>query len=107
MNKVEEIKAEKDGLDIHEEIDRFATEGWESISEENIQRLKWYGLFLRNPTPGYFMVRVRIPGGHVTSAQIRTLAEVATLFGNGVIDVTDATTASITTPNHRKCARSI
>ena len=88
MNKVELIKAEKDGLDIREKIDRFARDGWESVPEGDIQRLKWYGVFLRNPTPGHFMIRVRIPGGNATSAQIRTLAEIASMFGNGVIDIT-------------------
>ena len=88
MNKIEVLKTEKDGLDILDDIERFAREGWEAIAEENIQRLKWYGLFLRNPTPGFFMMRVRIPGGRATSAQVRTLAEIARTFGNGVIDLT-------------------
>ena len=70
MNKVELLKSEKDGLDIREDIEKYAKEGWESITEEDVQRLKWYGLFLRNPTPGFFMLRVRIPGGRATSAQI-------------------------------------
>ena len=56
MNKIELIKTEKDGLKIKSDIHRFAKEGWESISEEDIQRLKWYGLFLRNPTPRIFYV---------------------------------------------------
>ena len=88
MNKVEELKREKDGLDIKDDIARYAQSGWETITEEDVQRLKWYGLFLRNPTPGYFMIRVRIPGGKATSAQIRTLAEFAAQYGNGVLDLT-------------------
>ena len=88
MNKIETVKGERDGLDIKNDIARFATEGWETITEEDVQRLKWYGLFLRNPTPGYFMIRVRIPGGKATSAQVRTLAEVAATYGNGILDIT-------------------
>jgi len=88
MNKVELLKSEKDGLDIREDIERYAKEGWESITEEDVQRLKWYGLFLRNPTPGFFMLRVRIPGGRATSAQIGTLAGLAKRFGNGLLDMT-------------------
>lgn len=88
MNKIEALKAERDGLDIRHDLARFATEGWESITEEDVQRLKWYGLFLRNPTPGYFMIRLRIPGGKATSAQIRTLAEAAGAYGNGLLDIT-------------------
>lgn len=88
MNKIEVLKKERDGLEVKKDIDRFAKTGWESISEEDVQRLKWHGLFLRNPTPGYFMLRVRIPGGHASSAQIRTLADIAQAKGNGVIDIT-------------------
>jgi len=88
MNKVEVLKAEKDGLDIKEDIAHFAQLGWEAIPEEDIQRLKWYGLFLRNPTPGYFMIRVRISGGRTTADQVRTLAHLADTFGNGLLDLT-------------------
>ncbi|MEC4673066.1 MAG: ferredoxin--nitrite reductase [Nitrospirota bacterium] len=88
MNKIEDLKAAKDGLDIKADIARFAANGWESIAEDDVQRLKWYGVFLRNPTPGYFMVRVRIPGGRATSAQLRALAMIANTYGNGQLDMT-------------------
>ncbi len=88
MNKIEVLKMEKDGLAIKEDIARFAELGWESIPDEDIQRLKWYGIFLRNPTPGFFMIRVRIPGGRTTTEQIRTLAHLAKTYGNGLLDMT-------------------
>jgi len=88
VNKVEAIKKEREGLDIIHDIRKFAKEGWESISEEDLQRLKWYGLFLRNPTPGFFMLRVRIPQGQAHSRQIAALAQISRSFGNGVIDIT-------------------
>src|SRR5213594_4990756 len=88
MNKIEEIKGERDGLDIKDAIAAYARTGWEAISEGDIQRLKWYGLFLRNPTPGFFMIRVRIPGGKTSSYQMRALAEIAATYGNGLLDLT-------------------
>ncbi len=88
MNKIEVLKAVKDGLDIKENIAHYAELGWEAIAEEDIQRLKWYGIFLRNPTPGFFMIRVRIPGGRTTTEQIRTLAHLANTYGNGSLDLT-------------------
>ena len=88
MNKIELLKAEKDGLKIKSDIYRFAKEGWESICEEDIQRLKWYGLFLRNPTPGFFMLRVRISNGFSFSHQVRALSHIAEVYGNGLIDIT-------------------
>ena len=88
MNKIEKLKAEKDGLAIKDDIARYARLGWEAIPEDDIQRLKWYGLFLRNPTPGYFMIRVRIPGGRTTSVQLGMLAHLAKTYGNGILDLT-------------------
>ena len=88
MNKIEVLKAERDGLDVRESIAQYAREGWESITEDDVQRLKWYGIFLRNPTPGHFMIRVRIPNGHTSSYQVRALAAIAQTYGNGVIDLT-------------------
>ncbi|MFM7842339.1 MAG: ferredoxin--nitrite reductase, partial [Nitrospira sp.] len=88
MNKIEALKTECDGLDVKTSIAGYATTGWESISEEDIQRLKWYGLFLRNLTPGYFMIRVRISGGKTGSYQLRALAGIAQEYGNGILDLT-------------------
>ncbi len=88
MNKIEVIKHERDGLDVKSLIAEYARTGWESITEGDVQRLKWYGLFLRNPTPGLFMIRVRIPGGKTTSYQLRTLADIAASHGNGILDLT-------------------
>ncbi len=82
------MKTEKDPLKINMEFSRFAKEGWESISEDDVQRLKWFGWFLRVPTPGYFMIRVRVPNGFTYSHQIRVLADISKRFGNGVIDLT-------------------
>ena len=75
MNKIEALKAERDGLDVRDAIARYAQSGWESITEDDVQRLKWYGLFLRNPTPGFFMIRVRIPNGMTSSYQLRALGD--------------------------------
>lgn len=88
MNKIEQLKSQQDPMDIVKDIARFAEEGWESISEEDVQRLKWHGLFLRKPTPGYFMLRVRISNGFTFSHQVKMLARISQEFGNGVIDFT-------------------
>ncbi len=88
MNKIEAIKAARDGLAVKDMIAHYAKTGWESIPEDDVQRLKWYGLFLRNPTPGFFMIRVRIPGGKTSSYQLKALAAIAKTYGNGVLDLT-------------------
>lgn len=88
MNKIEQFKAEKDGLDILGEVPRFAEEGWEAISEGDRERLKWTGVFFRKQTPGHFMMRIRIPNGISNAAQFRTIAEISRDFGKGFADIT-------------------
>lgn len=76
MNKIEALKAERDGLDITEDLVRFAREGWKTLGDDDAERLKWVGVFHRKRTPGQFMMRVRTPNGIVTSAQVRLLGEI-------------------------------
>src|SRR5215468_9193181 len=88
MNKIEEYKKEKDGLDVIADVPRFAAEGWKSISDGDKERLKWAGVFFRRQTPGHFMMRIRIPNGIATATQLRTIAEITAEFGKGFCDIT-------------------
>jgi ferredoxin-nitrite reductase len=88
MNKFEHIKAEKDGLDIVKEIPVFSQQGWEIITEGDLERLKWAGVFFRKHTPGFFMMRVRITNGITDATQLRILAAIAAEFGRGRVDIT-------------------
>ena len=56
---IEEIKTEKDGLDVLPDIYRYARDGFEAIPPDDLERMKWYGLFHRKQTPGFFMMRLR------------------------------------------------
>jgi ferredoxin-nitrite reductase len=51
MNKIEQFRSEKDGLDVGPEITTLARSGWEAIPEGDIERLKWHGIFFRRPIP--------------------------------------------------------
>src|SRR3990172_2196724 len=88
MNKIEEYKKEKDGLDILQDVPRYATEGWETITDGDKERLKWAGVFFRRQTPGHFMMRVRIPNGIVSATQLRALGEISEDLGRGFADLT-------------------
>jgi ferredoxin-nitrite reductase len=92
VNKIEALKAEKDGLEVTEDLVRFAREGWRTIADDDKERLKWVGVFHRRPTPGHFMMRVRMPNGIVTAAQARLLGEITVEAGRAsgrpIIDVT-------------------
>ncbi len=90
LNKFEKFKAEKDGLAVRAQLGHFAQLGWEAMDETDREhRLKWLGVFFRPVTPGKFMLRMRIPNGILTSAQIRVLAEVVQRYGeDGNADIT-------------------
>ena len=92
MNKIEALKTEKDGLDVTEDLVRFAREGWKTIAADDTERLKWVGVFHRKPTPGHFMMRIRMPNGIVTAAQARLLGEITLEAGRAsgrpIADVT-------------------
>lgn len=90
LNKFEKFKAEKDGLLVKDELDRFAQLGWESLDETDLtQRLKWLGVFFRPMTPGKFMLRLRMPNGVLMSYQCRLIADIVQRYGDqGSVDIT-------------------
>ncbi|MCF2146768.1 ferredoxin--nitrite reductase [Desmonostoc muscorum LEGE 12446] len=90
LNKFEKFKAEKDGLAVKSEIEKFAALGWEAMDEtDRDHRLKWLGVFFRPVTPGKFMMRLRMPNGILTSTQMRVLAQVVQRYGDeGSADIT-------------------
>ncbi|KAB8334495.1 ferredoxin--nitrite reductase [Scytonema tolypothrichoides VB-61278] len=90
LNKFEKFKAQKDGLAVKEEIEKFASLGWEAIDEtDRDHRLKWVGVFFRPVTPGKFMMRLRLPNGILSCEQMRVLAEVVQRYGDdGSADIT-------------------
>src|SRR5688572_4048603 len=87
-NKIEEMKRAKDGLDVLADIYRYAQLGFAAIPVDDYDRMKWYGLFHRSQTSGYFMMRLRIPNGILTSRQIAQLGTIVNQFGRGQADIT-------------------
>ena len=88
MNKIEQIKAEKGGLEVGRDIPRYAELGVEAIEEGDLERLKWWGIFFRKHTPGHFMMRIRIPNGITSAAPLRTIGRIANRVGRGIADIT-------------------
>ena len=88
MNKIEALKTEKDGLEIQDDLARFAREGWKTIGDDDKERLKWVGVFMRRPTPGHAMMRIRMPNGVVSASQIRLLAQLTRESGRTIADIT-------------------
>ena len=90
LNKFEKFKADKDGLAVKDELEKFANLGWEAVDKTDLEhRLKWVGVFYRPVTPGKFMLRMRTPNGIVTSEQMRLYAEIVQRYGeDGSADIT-------------------
>ncbi|WP_345991507.1 ferredoxin--nitrite reductase [Sulfurimonas sp. HSL-1716] len=89
-NKIENIKTLKDPIDVFNKLQIYAKEGYDFIPEEDKKYfLKCFGLFDKDTlTPKQFMMRVRIPGGHLNSQQAKALGEVARDYGRDYIDIT-------------------
>ncbi len=89
-NAVEGYKASMggDGLRILEHLPQIIGRGAEALTPAEKELLKWVGVFYRRPTPGKFMMRVRMPNGFVRSEQLRAIAELSRRIGNGVLDIT-------------------
>ena len=88
MNKIEQIKADKDGLDVGEAIPRYARLGVDGIGDGDLERLKWWGIFLRRHTPGHFMMRIRIPNGITNAVELRAIGGIVDRCGRGFADIT-------------------
>jgi ferredoxin-nitrite reductase len=89
-NAVEGYKDSVDGngLRVIDHLPQIIQRGAESLTPAEKELLKWVGVFYRRPTPGKFMMRIRMPNGFVRSDQLRTIAELSRRLGNGVLDIT-------------------
>lgn len=82
-NPVERIKQEKAPLGIRDELPALIAAGYEAVAEEDIVRLQWWGLYHDKPKIGTFMLRVKLPSGHLTPAKLRAIGEASNRFGRG------------------------
>lgn len=83
----ERIKREEHPLDSFYRIADNARANTPPEKEE-VFRFKWHGLFYLSPVKQSFMARLRIPGGQLTSQQMRDLAATAADLTTGYVQVT-------------------
>jgi ferredoxin-nitrite reductase len=83
----ERVKRELHPLDAYEQIVENAINN-KAPDKEDIFRFKWNGLFFLTPVKDAFMARLRIPGGVVTTFQLRELARVAQELTSGYVQIT-------------------
>lgn len=92
LNPAETAKREDDGLNVRTRIETiYAKKGFSSIWPSDLRnRFRWHGLYTQRPeVDGYFMLRVRIPGGLLTSEQTEVIGSISERFGRDVADITD------------------
>src|SRR5437879_11997489 len=82
-NPVERLKQEKAPLGIRDELPALIAMGYESVPEEDVVRLKWWGLYHDKPKVGTLMLRLKIPSGTLTPAKPRATGEATSRYGRG------------------------
>ncbi|HEV2325781.1 MAG TPA: NirA family protein [Terracidiphilus sp.] len=83
----EQWKYEQNPLDIWEKLIAHANDN-RIPAPEDVFRFKYHGLFYVAPAQDSFMLRLRIPGGVLSSHQMRGLADIAENWGAGRADLT-------------------
>jgi len=107
LNANEQAKRDDDALNVRARIENiYAHRGFDSIDGADLRgRFRWWGLYTQR-RPGldggktatlepheldakYFMLRVRIDGGQLSTEQLRAVADVSTTYGRDSADITD------------------
>ncbi len=107
LNGNEQFKKDDDGLNVRTRIETiYSKRGFDSIDPNDLRgRMRWWGLYTQRK-PGidggktailepeelddkYFMLRVRIDGGRLTTEQLRVIGEISQEFARGTADITD------------------
>jgi ferredoxin-nitrite reductase len=83
----ERVKRELHPLDAFPGLLEHAVSN-KAPDKENLFRFKWNGLFYLTPNKEAFMARLRIPGGQLTTFQLRELARVAQELTTGYVQIT-------------------
>ena len=86
LNEIELFKLERHPLEIADAIiDTYSKEGPAGIATVpgEVERLKWAGIYPQKQGGDAFMMRVKVPGGHLTAPQVREIGVVADAFGEG------------------------
>jgi sulfite reductase (ferredoxin) len=107
LNANEQAKKDDDPLNVRARIENiYAHRGFDSIDPSDLRnRFRWWGLYTQRK-PGidggktgalephelddrYFMLRIRIDGGQLSTEQLRTIADVSTTYARDSADITD------------------
>jgi sulfite reductase (ferredoxin) len=99
---VERLKREKNPWEVFDEVRTFARQGRSSVVPDWAKTyFKWWGIYTQGDGIGavggkggeglatdYFMMRIGLPNGLLTSHQLRTIAEITKTHARNVADIT-------------------
>jgi len=107
LNPNEAFKEQDDGLHVRARIEQiYARDGFASIDPTDLRgRLRWWGLYTQRK-PGisggktavlepeelddeFFMLRIRLDGGQLSTEQLQIIGEVSRDFARDTADITD------------------
>jgi len=94
LSNEERLKHDENPLDIWDKLLAHANEN-RAPSDADRFRIKYFGLFYVAPAQDSFMLRMRTPGGVLTTNQMRGLAEMAEDWGSGRLDLTTRSNVQI------------
>lgn len=99
--KTERLKLAKNPWEAWEEVREFARQGWDTIPSDWALYFRWWGVYSQGDGKGvtggsggegkateYFMMRIALPNGILTSAQLRVIADVTKKHANNLADIT-------------------
>ncbi len=100
--KVERLKLAKNPWEAWDEVRQFAREGRDSVLPDWAGvYFKWWGIYTQGDGVGatggvggegkaspYFMMRIGIPNGMLTSHQLHTIADLTAKYARGIGDIT-------------------
>jgi len=100
--KVERLKREKNPWTAWDEVRQFAREGRASVLPEwTGTYFKWWGIYTQGDGAGvtggtggegkaseFFMMRIGLPNGLLTSHQLHAIADITAKYARGVADIT-------------------
>lgn len=87
-NFLERLKRDRPPVEVRTELPDLIVRGYEAIPEEDMVRLHWWGIAHDKPKIGTFMVRIKVPGGLLTPAQVRGLGRIARAYGRDGVELT-------------------
>jgi ferredoxin-nitrite reductase len=89
LNPVEQFKLARHPFEVAQAvIDTYSKQGAASINKVpgEVERLKWVGMYPQRQGGDAFMMRIKVPGGVMTAAQVREIGVAADAYGEGPDD---------------------